>query len=265
MKLAFSNIAWTPHDQPQVLELLQRHGVGGIEVAPTKVWPDWQGATPQAAMRYGNQMRESGFEIPALQAVLFGRPEARLFDADGETALISHLTHVAELAASMGARNVVLGAPKQRQRGDLPFDDAIERAAAVLHDIAELFDACGTSLCIEPNPRRYACDFIVNADEGAELVRRVGHRGFGLHLDAAAMFLEGDDLPDVWRRVGPLVRHFHISEPDLGDFTSPQVPHAANLQFLRQVGYDGWCSVEMREPLESLAIAGPWAVIGPRN
>jgi sugar phosphate isomerase/epimerase len=264
MKLAFSNIAWSPHDQPQVLELLQGHGVAGIEVAPTKVWPDWQGATAQAAAQFGNRMRESGFEIPALQAVLFGRPEARLFDADGETALIAHLTHVAELAASMGAGNVVLGAPKQRQRGNLSYDEAMERAAGVLHELAERFDGFGTCLCIEPNPRRYDCDFIVNADEGAELVRRVGHRGFGLHLDAAAMFLEGDELPEVWRRVGALVRHFHISEPDLGDFRAPQVPHGVNLGFLEQIEYGGWCSVEMREPSESLAVTGPWSVIGAR-
>jgi D-psicose/D-tagatose/L-ribulose 3-epimerase len=131
----------------------------------------------------------------------------------------------------------------------------------VLHRLAEIFSSRGTCLCIEPNPRRYACNFVVNANEGAELVRSVNHPGFGLHLDAAAMFLEGDDPGELWPRVGSLVRHFHISEPDLGDFCSPKVPHRANLDFLSSTNYAGWCSVEMREPMLPLAVAGPWSIL----
>jgi len=261
MKLAFSNIAWAPHDDPDVLALLSRQGIAGIEVAPTKIWPKWEGATPTAAQTYRSHLRNLGFDIPALQAVLFGRPEARLFDRDGEVAFVSHLTYVAELAGELGARAVVLGAPRQRDRGTLTMEAAFDRAAEILHGLAGTFAARGTCLCIEPNPRRYACNFIVNASEGADLVRRVNHPGFGLHLDAAAMFLEGDDPAQLWPELGSLVRHFHISEPDLGNFCSPQVPHRANLDFLNSTSYAGWCSVEMREPTLPLAVAGPWSIL----
>jgi D-psicose/D-tagatose/L-ribulose 3-epimerase len=261
MKLAFSNIAWTPHDDPEILSMLGRHGIAGIEIAPTKVWPNWEGATTEGAANYGAWLRSLGFEVPALQAVLFGRPEARLFEREGEAALVLHLSHVAELAGAMGARAVVLGAPRQRDRGSLTMDEAMNRAADVLRSLAETFAAYGTCLCIEPNPRRYACNFIINVNEGAELVRRVNHPGFGLHLDSAAMFLEGEDPQNLWPKAGDLVRHFHISEPDLGDFCAPQVPHRANLDFLCSTKYSGWCSVEMREPTLPLAIVGPWSVL----
>ena len=33
LRFAFSNIAWTPHDDPEVFSLLRRHGIEGIEVA----------------------------------------------------------------------------------------------------------------------------------------------------------------------------------------------------------------------------------------
>lgn len=261
MKLAFSNIAWTPHDDPDVLALLREHGIAGIEVAPTRVWRNWEGATPAAAHAYRSRLHSVGFDVPALQAVLFGRPEARLFHREGEVAFVSHLTHVAELAGALGADAVVLGAPRHRDRGSLAMEEAFDRAAEVLFGLAETFFARGTCLCIEPNPRRYACNFIVNASEGAELVRRVNHPGFGLHLDAAAMFLEGDDPAHLWPEVGSLVRHFHLSEPDLGDFCNPQVPHRANLDFLKSTSYAGWCSVEMREPTLPLTVAGPWSFL----
>ena len=261
MKLACSNIAWTPHDCPEILDLLREQGITGIEIAPTKIWPRWEDATPRLAEAYGTWLRGEGFDVPALQAVLFGRPEARLFDDAGERVLVSHLARVAEIAEAFGAAAVVLGAPRQRDRGVLSKDAAFERAAAVFQRAAEVFAAHGTSLCIEPNPRRYDCNFIVNAREGAELVRRVDHPGFGLHLDSAAMFLENDDLMQLWPDVAPLVRHFHISEPDLGDFATPQIPHHENLAFLDSVGYENWCSVEMREPALPLATVGPWDLL----
>jgi D-psicose/D-tagatose/L-ribulose 3-epimerase len=261
MRVAFSNIAWAPHDDPDVLALLKEQGIEGIEVAPTRVWPNWEGATPAAAERYGRRLRSLGFEVPALQAVLFGRPDARLFDREGLPTFVSHLTQVAELAGALGAGAVVLGAPRQRDRGSLSQEEAFNRAANALHRLAEVFAARGSCLCIEPNPRRYACNFIVNAEEGADLVRRVNHGGFGLHLDAAAMFLEAEDLERFWPQGGDLVRHFHISEPDLGDFRTPHVPHRANLAFLTSRRYSGWCSVEMREPALPLSIAGPWSIL----
>jgi sugar phosphate isomerase/epimerase len=265
LRFAFSNIAWTPHDAPPVLRLLRERGIRGIEVAPTKVWPDWLGATPAAAAEYRRRLDGEGFVVPALQAVLFGQPNARLFDTAGEVALVAHLMRIAELAGAFGAKAVVLGAPKQRDRGALTTETAHAHAAGVFRRLAPAFADRGTCLCIEPNPPRYGCNFVTTAAEGASLVRRVAHPGFGLHLDAAAMFLVGDELRAAWADVGALVRHYHISEPDLGDFTAAQVPHAENLAALRANGYAGWCSVEMREPPQGLESAGPWMLVQGEN
>lgn len=261
MRYAFSNIAWSPADDADVFALLRSHGVTGIEVAPTKLWPDWAGATPAAARAVKGRLADAGFEVPALQAVLFGRPAARLFGADGARELCAHLASVAELAGAIGARAIVLGAPQQRDRGELTPEQAFDRALPVLRGLARRFADAGCCLCIEPNPVSYGCNFITDAMQGAALVRAVDHPGFGLHLDAAAMHLAGDDLAELWPQLGALVRHYHISEPQLAGFAAPRVPHARNLATLRDGGYEGWCSVEMREPAEPLAQVGPWALL----
>lgn len=262
MKLAFSNIAWGRHDDPAVLDLLRSHHVGGIEVAPTKVWPQWEDAGIAAARAYRDRLLGEGFLVPALQAVLFGKPEAQLFTAEGESLFVDHLIRVAGLAEALGAGVVVLGAPRQRDPGTLEADAAMNRAAQVMLRLARVYADHGTCLCIEPNPARYGCNFVRTVREGAELVRRVDHPGFGLHLDAAGMHLEGDTIDTAWREAGSLVRHYHISEPDLAGFETPEVPHRHNLATLHDAGYPGWYSVEMREPPgRTLAEAGPWRVL----
>ena len=59
MKLAISNIAWEKHDDSDVLNLLKANGVTGIEVAPTKLWQDWKGASYKKAREYKNIIRNT--------------------------------------------------------------------------------------------------------------------------------------------------------------------------------------------------------------
>jgi D-psicose/D-tagatose/L-ribulose 3-epimerase len=261
LRFAFSNIAWQPHDDPQIFSLLRRHDIAGIEVAPTAVWGAWGEMTVAKARAYRQLLRDQGFEVPALQAILYGRPEARLFETHGEAVLLEHFARVAGIASGLGARVAVLGAPSQRDRGGRHWPPALEHAAEVLRKAAALFHDQGCCLCIEPNPRRYGCNFVTTAREGIELVAAVDHPGFGLHLDAAAMYLESEDLASVLPAALPMLRHFHLSEPDLGDFRNSEVPHAENVRRLSEAGYTGWCSVEMRRPPVPLADAGPWAVL----
>jgi sugar phosphate isomerase/epimerase len=261
-RLAFSNIAWEPEEEPQVLPLLRSAGITGIEIAPTVLWPRWEGATPEAARAYRRCLEDEGFVVPALQAILFARPLAALFDPRGDAHFLDHLGRVAALAGGFGARVAVLGAPRQRDRGARGWDEALESAVPVLRRAASVFADHDCCLCIEPNPARYGCNFVLNSQEGAALVEAVDAPGFGLHLDAAALYLEGESLAAVWPRVGHLVRHFHVSEPELGDFRAAVVPHASNFAVLESAGYGGWCSIEMRRPAGPLADHGPWDILG---
>jgi D-psicose/D-tagatose/L-ribulose 3-epimerase len=260
-RFAFSNIAWSPHDDPQTLALLREQGVTGIEIAPTTIWKNWEGSSVAAAARYRAFLADAGFKVPALQALLFAKPEARLFDKRGEAELLAHLAHVASLAGALGAKVAVFGAPQQRDRGTRSWPQALEDAVPVLRRAAQSFRDHGSCLCIEPNPRAYGCNFVCTSREGAELVAAVDHPGFRLHLDAAALFLEQEPLGAVLPQVNGMLRHFHVSEPQLGDFLNPQAPHRENLRALSTSGYSGWCSVEMRPPRKPLAESGPWQVL----
>lgn len=233
--------------------VLREHGVIGVEVAPTRIWPEWRGATPEAAAAYRAQLANEGFVIPSMQAVLFGKPEAMLFDTAGRSRFIGHLRTVAGLAHALGAGTVVLGAPRQRDRGALSSQEAFEQAVTVFAELGQVFSEHGACLCIEPNPRRYGCNFIVNALEAVALVRAVASPGFGLHLDAAAMHIECDRLGELWGPVSSLLRHYHMSEPDLGDFSNPVIDHEENIRILDAGGYRGWISLELREPADGVA------------
>jgi len=256
MKLAVSNIAWDAAEEEAVLALLERLGVQGVEIAPTKLWPELRGATPTAAAEYRARLAARGFQIPALQAILFGRPELLLFGPpDVQQALVRHVASVAELAHALGAGTLVFGSPKNRDCGDLSWEQASRIAAEVFAHAGDACLAHSVRVCLEPNPKAYACNFMTHWYEVEELVQRIAHPGVAVHLDAACIAVEGDDPVEAVRACAARTAHFHVTEPSLQDFSAPTLDHQAIGRALRESGYAGWLSIEMRrsaEPLQSI-------------
>lgn len=254
MKLSVSNIAWDPEEDAEVLALLAKRGVAGVEVAPSKLWPDWRGATPAAAREAARRFADQGFAVPALQAILFGRPELKVFGDDaGQAALLDHLERVAELAAGLGAKALVFGSPKNRDPGDLPPEEAFKRGVEVFRRIGERFAPHGVNLCLEPNPGVYACRFMTSYRDVQRMVAEVGHESVCIHLDVACIELEGDDPVEAVQGCAGGIAHFHATEPNLGDFDAPRMRHAEVGRALREADYDGWVSIEMRRPEDPIA------------
>lgn len=254
MKIAVSNIAWDPADEAGVFGILSQMRITGVEVAPTKLWGGWDGATAFAAKQVRSALADAGFVIPALQSILFGRPDLKLFGTDAQrAALLDHIGHVAELAAEMGARTLVFGSPRNRDPGGLSLGEAMEAAVLVLREAGARCARQGVWLGIEANPPAYDCRFITRWYEAAELVRRCDSPGIRLHLDSACTALAQDDLAEAVAETADILAHVHISEPQLGAFDTLQVDHARFGAALRRAGYDGWCSVEMRRSDDPLA------------
>ena len=262
LRVACSNIAWGDDSEVPALECLLRHGVRAIEFAPTRAWPGWQGATPEAARKVAERYRERGFSIVSLQSLFFAKPDIQLFGDDGGSAFETHLSYVADLGFALGARVVLLGAPRNRVRGPLPLKIASYRAQAIFDRLAQRYHDAGLVLAIEPARPEYGGDFLCTTREVIDLVKAIDHPGLGVHLDAAALHSAGERLCDIWNETGgQLLAHYQLSEPGLVGFERPIVPQLDNLRFLRKVAYAGWCSIEMARSTKSLEQTGPWDIL----
>ncbi|WP_341720185.1 sugar phosphate isomerase/epimerase family protein [Micromonospora sp. FIMYZ51] len=246
MKVAISNIAWEPADDEKVADLLRHVGVDGIEVAPTKIWPDLTAVTPQEASGYARTWARAGLPVVAAQSLLYGRPDLTLFGPDRER-FVGYLARVIDLCVAMGATVLVFGSPRNRRRDGLPVKVADRIAVEVFGRLADRATALGASLCLEANPAEYGTDYLTRAVEAAALVRAVDSPGLRLHLDTACLALAGEDGAACVRRFAPLLRHTHVSEPDLGPVGDPDPRHRDFAAALSAVGYPGYLSVEMRQ------------------
>jgi sugar phosphate isomerase/epimerase len=259
VRLAVSNIAWPKEQDAAVADVLVQHGVAGIEVAPTKLFADPLAATDSEIEAVKRFWADRGIAIVAAQALLFGKPHLTLFDSvEVRAATFTHLAGIARFCAKLSAEALVFGSPKNRRISALPKSDADRIAIGFFTRLADVAQAVGTCIVMEANPPVYGADWVTTAAEAIALVEAVNHPGFRLHLDTGCMTLAGDSIAETFARGGHLVKHFHVSEPNLAaPGTSGPVDHAAFAAALRELNYDGWVSLEMREtqPFELAAFA----------
>jgi D-psicose/D-tagatose/L-ribulose 3-epimerase len=247
MKLAISNIAWPNEDDAMVASVMSTYDITGIEIAPTKVWPDPTEVHELVIDEYRQRWEDRGITVVAMQALLYGQPELTIFgDEATRQRTLDYLIKIMRVGRHLGARALVFGSPKNRKVG------ALEKIKA--HDIAvDLFRRAGSAaqdhgvvLCIEANPVEYQCDFVNTTPEAVALVKAVDNPGFGLHLDTAGITMSEETADSLGEAI-QLAHHFHASEPYLAPVGESGVDHDAMAGALRKEGYANWVSGEMRQ------------------
>ncbi|MFO0800322.1 MAG: sugar phosphate isomerase/epimerase family protein [Gemmataceae bacterium] len=250
MKLAVSNIAWPAAEQAAVLVALRELGVAAVEVAPTKLFADPSAVSPADVDAARGWWADQGFAVVAAQALLFGRPDLTLFESvEARERTLDYLAGVLATCGRLGATACVFGSPKNRRRGELLEVEARDTAVSFFRRLAAHAADAGTMVVLEANPPRYGADFVTRAGEAIELVRAVDHPAFRLHLDTACMTLAADPIRETFDAGFALLGHIHVSEPDLAaPGPGGAVDHPAFAGELKRRGYEGWVSLEMREP-----------------
>lgn len=247
MRIAISNIAWDAAEEPEVVELLRKSGIRGVEVAPGKIPKKSRLPTEKEAAAYRRFWNEKGIEIVAMQALLFGRDDLVLFGTAAKRAeLRRYLKKIIKIGNILGAGILVFGSPKNRARNGLSLALADKIAVPFFRDLGVFAKQNGVKLCIEHNPAEYGTDYIRTAAEALRLVKKVNHPGFGLHLDAGGLILSKDS-DKIIKLCRSEISHFHISQPFLEPVGGAYAKkHMEFARALKSIKYGGWASIEMR-------------------
>lgn len=250
MELSISNIAWDSSEDTKIRSLLNELQINFIEVAPTKITASPLTCTVQELNAYNEFWNSKGISIVSLQSLLFGRPDLLLFGTEEvREELYRYIIKILDLGVKLGAKSFVFGSPKNRLKNALHIKQAYEIAVPFFSSLGGYAESLGARICIEPNPPQYGCDFIRNTQEGIEFIEAIGSPGVRLHLDAAALFLNGEDIKRSIAAASPYLSHFHISEPYLEEVKAGCVDHRKINSMLKEINYNGFISIEMKEGL----------------
>lgn len=246
MRLAISNIAWDAVEDEAIARLLQRFAVDAIDVAPGKYFPEPSKATAEDIVRIKNWWSERGIEITGMQALLFGTTGLNVFGLpEVQGAMLQHLTAVCRIGGALGAKRLVFGSPKNRDRSGLSDQVAMDMAVSFFRRLGDIAQNHGVAICLEPNPTCYGANFMTTSAETAQVVNQIAHPAVWMQLDTGAVAINGEDPAAVLQDYAALIGHIHASEPDLLPLGDGGVEHGKVVAALERHLPDHVVSIEM--------------------
>ena len=248
MKLAICNETFVDWEWERTLETVARMGYDGLEVAPFTLANDCREIGDQKRRDLRHAAERAGVEIVGLHWLLVKPPGLYVTTPDDGLRLktADYFVALARLCADLGGKVMVVGSPKQRNLlPGITRAKAMDYAEDVFSRVVPEAARCGVTLAIEPlSPQD--TDFLRTAEDGIELIHRLKHPNFQLHLDVKAMSgSETKPIPEVIKASAPYLRHFHANDPNLLGPGMGEVDHRPIMKALKEVGYQGYLSVEV--------------------
>ncbi len=247
MRYAICNETFEGWEHARICRFAAGVGYTGLEMAPFTLAPLITQVTHEQRRLLRGQAEEQGVRILGLHWLL-AKTEGLQPTSASEAVrqrTVDYLIELARCCRDLGGDVMVFGSPAQRRiPAGTTGEQAAEYAADTFRRALPAITDCGVKLCLEPlTPQE--TDFINSCAEAVDLLDRVDHPNFVLHLDVKAMAAESTPTPELIRRYAPRMGHFHANDPNKRGPGFGNTDFVPIFQALRESGYGGWVSVEV--------------------
>lgn len=226
MRIAISNIAWDISEDIDVSKLLAKFGIDAIDVAPGKYFCDPGAAKDDEIITVRRWWADKGIEITGMQALLFGTNGLNVFgDTNSKRMMLDHLRAICRIGSCLGAKKLVFGSPKNRDRIGLSDNQALDQAISFFRQLGDIARENGVLVCLEPNPTCYGANFMTTSAETALVVTAVAHGSIKMQFDTGALNINEENPDFVLNKYASLIGHIHASEPDLMPLGDRETDH----------------------------------------
>ncbi|MGH9722822.1 MAG: sugar phosphate isomerase/epimerase family protein [Bryobacteraceae bacterium] len=240
MKFGVNTFIWTESFTAANLPLLPKikaAGFDGIEVSmfDPKTF---------AASDIRKGLADNGLEC-TICAVVGSDASIISDDASVRQHARAHMEECVKAAASVGAK--IIAGPLYSPVGYLPgrrrTADEWKRAVDLYQSLGPVLSAHDVTIAIEPL-NRFETYFLNTAADAVKLVEEINHPNVGVLFDTFHANIEEKDIGAAYRTVGKHLRHVHTCENDRGTPGSGHVEWSSVFAALRDIGYDGWLTIE---------------------
>jgi sugar phosphate isomerase/epimerase len=247
MKFAICNEIYQNRPLEEVFADAARLGYSGVEIAPFTLADSVNDLSAAERRRLREAAARHGIAVVGLHWLLV-KPEGLHLnhpDAAIRRRTAAYFCDLVDCCADLGGSVLVVGSPKQRNvLPGVSREQAWEWTAATFRDAVRRAEDRGVTICLEPLAPAET-NFINTAAEAIAFVRPFNSPRFKIILDVKAMCAETKPIPQIIRESWPHFAHFHANDrnlkgPGFGDVDFRPIAAA-----LREVGYDGWVSVEV--------------------
>jgi sugar phosphate isomerase/epimerase len=247
MKFAICNEIFQGWKLEEIFTYAAKLGYDAVEIAPFTIANSVKEISSKERQSIKDLAARTGIEIAGIHWVLV-KPEGLYInhsDSGIRERTADYFCELVNFCADVGGTRMIVGSPKQRNV--LPHvspEQARNWTIETFRPAVALTAARGVTICFEPlGPSE--TNFVNTAAEALELVRQLPSPHFQIILDVKAMSSESTPIPQIIRQSWPHFAHFHANDPNLKGPGFGQTDFKPIAAALREVGYDGFVSVEV--------------------
>jgi len=225
----------------------KKAGYDAIEIAPftlasyvTQIPATQRHAIREAAAQTGIAISGIHWVLVQAEGMYVTHPDAAVRDKTAQ-----YFVDLVDFSADIGGTRIIVGSPKQRNVMEgVSFQQAWDWATGVFRPAVKQAERKGIVICFEPLAPAET-NFINTAADGIRFTQQLNSPAFQIILDVKAMSSEGKPVPQIIRDSWPHFAYFHANDvnlkgPGFGDVDFKSIAAA-----LKEVGYDGYVSVEV--------------------
>lgn len=240
MKIGVHTLIWDVEFTPAHLPLLTRLKAAGFDGVEIPIFDP--SSFDAKAVRKG--FADNGLECITCSII----PQGTSLVSEDRAVRAKALTHLRDIiktAADLDSRVIAgpLYSPVSFKTGLRRTADEWKRAVEAYQSVTGELEANNVTLAIEPL-NRFETYFLNTAADAARLFAEVNHPRVGVSYDTFHSNIEDKGFGDAIRTIGKQLKYVQISENDRGTPGSGHVPWTEVLAALRDVGYDGWLTIE---------------------
>jgi len=222
MKLGVSNLAWGNIDY----SILKQNNINYIEIILPK-FIDWDNINLTKVKHFITNNTEHNINVLSTQSILFNSKVNSFHDVNFTT----HIKKIIDICNEIKIDKLVLGAPSLR-KGKLDVG-----LADNFHYINEILKESNKILLLEPNSKEYKGNYFYTIKEIANFITQNNFSNIKTMIDTHNILLENEDPSEMFRMYQPLIKHVHISEQNLQDFTYSNT-HVELAKTLKELNYN---------------------------
>lgn len=248
MKFAICNEIFNEwNDIDRAFEFIKETGYDGVEIAPFTISQYVTDISPETRRRIAAKAREIDLDILGIHWVFVGPENLYLNHPEKEhrDRSAQYLMDLAHFCGDIGGRIMVFGSPKQRNvHESITYEQAFDYTVEVFQKALPTCAERGVVVCMEPLTH-LETNFCQSAEETVRLIEAVNHPNYRLLLDTKAMTFEKEGRPATIRKYAKHMAHYHANDENLHGPGFGDVDFGPIFEALRDVGYDGYLSVEV--------------------
>ena len=239
-----SNLAWNINEEENAIKVLKKNKIKFLEFAPTLLIKASDGARDIKKIK--EKWAKKGIRLFSMQSILYEIKNAYIFGSKAQHKIFCDaIKSKIILAKKLGVKVIIFGSPKNRKSFGKKKFVLNKIFIDTFKNLSKYCKKNNITICIEPNPKIYKSDYLINMKEVVKVVKKIAKKNIKINFDLGASIQNKEDTRSIFNRNLASIGHVQISTPGLKNIKKYNADVKKFKETLKISNYSGVVSMEV--------------------